>query len=162
MRRLVCIRKFTVVTSYECHLNCSVIFYFKFKNCVCLQPRSEEDRQQFKEDLKRYKANKEKLKRQKEFILQQTRKQLREVDSKKARDKRARAMLKSRIKEMPDFNSEHAKKIKESFRANMASTVVGSLNAYRKPDCKEGRITNTEDFKHLARKVSNEKIVERK
>lgn len=62
---------------------------------------------------------------------------------------------KSRMKEMREWNDEHAKKIKEVFRSTMATTVVGVLNAYRKPDCKEARITNTEDFKHLARKVWN-------
>ncbi|KAJ8960974.1 hypothetical protein NQ318_020278 [Aromia moschata] len=122
---------------------------------ILISPRTEEDKQQFKEDMKRYKANKEKLRRQKELILQQTKKQMRELEAKKAKEKRARATLKSRIKEMPDFNSEAAKKIKENFRSNMASTVVGALNGYRKPDCKEGRITNTEDFKHLARKLTH-------
>lgn len=93
------------------------------------------------------------------MIIQQTRKQLREVEQqRKAKEKRSRTTLKVKIKDMPDFNSEASKKIKETFRANMASTVVGSLNAYRKSDCKEGRITNTEDFKHLARKVSNKRI----
>lgn len=52
------------------------------------------------------------------------------------------------------MNTEEAKKIKELFRSSMASVMVANLNAYRKPDCKLGRITNTEDFKHLARKVS--------
>lgn len=36
----------------------------------------------------------------------------------------------------------------------MSQFIVQCLNPYRKPDCKLGRITNTEDFKHLARKVS--------
>lgn len=107
--------------------------------------------------MKRYKANKEKLRRQKEIIIQQTRKQLKEVEQqRRAREKRSRTSVKVKIKDMPDFHSEDAKKIKETFRANMASTVVSSLNAYRKSDCKEGRITNTEDFKHLARKVSKQ------
>ena len=32
--------------------------------------------------------------------------------------------------------------------------IVQCLNPYRKPDCKLGRISNTDDFKHLARKVT--------
>lgn len=52
-----------------------------------------------------------------------------------------------------EMNSEAARKIKEAFRSNMAGIMVNILNAYRKPDCKLGRIQNTEDFKHLARKV---------
>lgn len=35
----------------------------------------------------------------------------------------------------------------------MSQFVVLYLNPYRKPDCKVGRITSTEEFKHLARKV---------
>lgn len=35
----------------------------------------------------------------------------------------------------------------------MSQFIVQCLNPYRKPDCKLGRISNTEDFKHLARKV---------
>lgn len=54
-----------------------------------------------------------------------------------------------------DMNSEEARKIKEIFRSSMASVMVQNLNAYRKPDCKSGRITNTDDFKHLARKVND-------
>lgn len=51
-------------------------------------------------------------------------------------------------------NGEIAKKIKELFRTKMSSYVVMCLNPYRKDDCKIGRITSNEDFKHLARKVS--------
>lgn len=35
----------------------------------------------------------------------------------------------------------------------MSQFIVQCLNPFRKPDCKLGRISNTEDFKHLARKV---------
>nr|CAH7738465.1 unnamed protein product [Callosobruchus chinensis] len=118
---------------------------------IIISPRSEEDKKQMKEDLKRYRANKEKLRRQKELLLRQSR--LKEKE--RLRKEKTRLSLKEKIKEMPDFNSEIAKKIKETFRANMASTVVTSLNAYRKSDCREGRITNTEDFKHLARKLTH-------
>lgn len=49
-----------------------------------------------------------------------------------------------------------AKKIKDTFRKTMSSYIVVCLNPFRKPDCKMGRIISTEDFKHLARKVSLE------
>lgn len=39
--------------------------------------------------------------------------------------------------------------------AQMSQFIVQCLNPYRKPDCKVGRITTTEDFKHLARKVTS-------
>ncbi|KAM9309569.1 histone-lysine N-methyltransferase SETD2 isoform 2-T2 [Pholidichthys leucotaenia] len=54
-----------------------------------------------------------------------------------------------------DTSSELAKKSKESFRKEMSQFIVQCLNPYRKPDCKSGRISNTEDFKHLARKLTH-------
>ncbi|XP_019761367.1 probable histone-lysine N-methyltransferase CG1716 [Dendroctonus ponderosae] len=123
---------------------------------IIISPRTKEDRQQFKEDVKRYKATKEKLKRQKEQMVQQAKKKLKiepaDEKPKKVREKRS---SKTRTKETTEWNDENARKIKENFRSNMANTVVSVLNAYRKPDCKEARITNTEDFKHLARKLTH-------
>lgn len=95
--------------------------------------------------------NKEQLKKEKELILQHNKKHCKE--------KRHKKIIKLKMKEMSDSNSETAKKIKEAFRSNMATVVVSVLNAYRKPDCKEGRITNTDDFKHLARKVRSFKFL---
>lgn len=54
-----------------------------------------------------------------------------------------------------DTSSELAKKSKETFRKDMSQFIVQCLNPYRKPDCKLGRIVNTEDFKHLARKLTH-------
>nr|XP_035963594.1 histone-lysine N-methyltransferase SETD2 isoform X3 [Halichoerus grypus] len=54
-----------------------------------------------------------------------------------------------------DTSSELAKKSKEVFRKEMSQFIVQCLNPYRKPDCKVGRITTTEDFKHLARKLTH-------
>ncbi|XP_078621772.1 uncharacterized protein LOC144888019 isoform X2 [Branchiostoma floridae x Branchiostoma japonicum] len=54
-----------------------------------------------------------------------------------------------------DTSSETARKCKDVFRKKMATFVVSILNPYRKPDCKHGRITSTEDFKHLARKLTH-------
>ncbi|XP_065297716.2 histone-lysine N-methyltransferase SETD2 isoform X1 [Dermacentor albipictus] len=51
--------------------------------------------------------------------------------------------------------SEVAKKIKELFRSRISSHIVHCLNPFRKPDCKLGRIQSTEDFKHLARKLTH-------
>lgn len=45
------------------------------------------------------------------------------------------------------------RKIKEQFKTNIAGVIVQHLNPYRKETCTIGRITNNEDFKHLARKV---------
>ncbi|KAL8618803.1 hypothetical protein ACOMHN_000231 [Nucella lapillus] len=54
-----------------------------------------------------------------------------------------------------DTSSEVAKKIKEQFRKQMSHHVVVFLNPYRRPDCKAGRISSTDDFKHLARKLTH-------
>ncbi|KAF7708447.1 hypothetical protein HF521_017504 [Silurus meridionalis] len=54
-----------------------------------------------------------------------------------------------------DTSSELAKKSKEVFRKEMSQFIVQCLNPFRKPDCKMGRISNTEDFKHLARKLTH-------
>lgn len=54
-----------------------------------------------------------------------------------------------------DTSSEMAKKIKDTFRKTMSSYIVVCLNPFRKPDCKMGRIISTEDFKHLARKLTH-------
>ncbi|XP_076009829.1 uncharacterized protein setd2 isoform X2 [Genypterus blacodes] len=54
-----------------------------------------------------------------------------------------------------DTSSELAKRSKETFRKEMSQFIVQCLNPYRKPDCKLGRISNTEDFKHLARKLTH-------
>lgn len=129
--------------------------YYSYLSVLYLQPRTEEDKQQFKEDLKRFKENKEKLKRQKQLIMVEAKKHLKTKPGKTQKgSKHHKITVKTKLKEITtDMNSEAAKKIKEAFRSNMASVMVGILNAYRKPECKEGRITNTEDFKHLARKV---------
>jgi len=47
------------------------------------------------------------------------------------------------------------RKIQDHFRTKMSQYVIHCLNPYRKSDCKQGRILNTDDFKYLARKVSN-------
>ncbi|XP_065090094.1 probable histone-lysine N-methyltransferase CG1716 [Ochlerotatus camptorhynchus] len=55
----------------------------------------------------------------------------------------------------PDLSSDEARKIKEKFRGEIAGVIVQHLSAYRKDSCQTGRITNTEDFKHLARKLTH-------
>ena len=46
-------------------------------------------------------------------------------------------------------SSDAIKRAKEDFRKSISSHIVACLNPYRKPDCKLGRITTNEDFKHL-------------
>ncbi|KAI5277812.1 Histone-Lysine N-Methyltransferase Setd2 [Manis pentadactyla] len=53
-----------------------------------------------------------------------------------------------------DTSSELAKKSKEVFRKEMSQFIVQCLNPYWKPECKVGGITTTEDFRHLARKLT--------
>lgn len=51
------------------------------------------------------------------------------------------------------MNSEDSKRIKDKFRSDIAGVIVQHLGPYRREDCKIGRISNTDDFKHLAKKV---------
>lgn len=55
---------------------------------------------------------------------------------------------------VPHNSNEVAKRIKEKFCAEMSGVIVQHLGPYRKDDCRIGRITNNDDFKHLARKVT--------
>lgn len=52
------------------------------------------------------------------------------------------------------ISSDRARRIKDKFRANIAGVIVQHLSPYRRDSCPVGRITNNEDFKHLAKKVS--------
>lgn len=54
-----------------------------------------------------------------------------------------------------DTSSEVAKRMKDQFRIKMSQHIVVCLNPYRRPDCKMGRINSTDDFKHLARKLTH-------
>ena len=54
-----------------------------------------------------------------------------------------------------DVSANTVRKIKDAFRMKISSVIVQILNPYRRPDCKTGRISCTDDFKHLARKVYN-------
>lgn len=54
-----------------------------------------------------------------------------------------------------DTSSETNRKLKEQFKTKMSSWIVLCLNPFRKPDCKLGRVSSTEDFKHLARKLTH-------
>ncbi|KAJ9595221.1 hypothetical protein L9F63_013482, partial [Diploptera punctata] len=116
-----------------------------------ISPRREEDRQ----DLKKYREIKEKLRRKKEQARSRERS---ERSKKRHRDSKQRSSSKSSEKPVTvaaDTSSDAARKIKDQFRLHMSVVIVQYLNPYRKPDCKTGRITNTEDFKHLARKLTH-------
>lgn len=68
----------------------------------------------------------------------------------------AKSPKRKKILDVPhdiDLNSEEAKKIKEKFKSAIAEIIVQHLRPYMKESCQIGRITNIEDFKHLARKV---------
>lgn len=53
------------------------------------------------------------------------------------------------------LNSDETKRIKDKFRTDIAGVIVHHLGPYRKDSCRIGRITNNEDFKHLAKKVND-------
>lgn len=115
-----------------------------------LQPRREEDRV----DHKVYKEIKEKLRRQKERVkLKDHTEKLRKHRRSNKSKSHSRHGLNKLQPISADMSPTSERKIKDTFRVNMANVMVHFLNPYRKNDCKQGRITNTEDFKHLARKV---------
>lgn len=53
------------------------------------------------------------------------------------------------------ISSDKARRIKDKFRANIAGVIVQHLSPYRRDSCPVGRITNNEDFKHLAKKLTH-------
>ncbi|XP_018350264.1 PREDICTED: uncharacterized protein LOC108753289 isoform X3 [Trachymyrmex septentrionalis] len=117
-----------------------------------ISPRREDDRL----DHKTYKEMKDKLRRQKERTklkdhVEKLRKHRRSNKS-KSYSRHGMNKLQSTSAEMSPMSE---RKIKDTFRINMANVMVHFLNPYRKNDCKQGRITNTEDFKHLARKLTH-------
>nr|XP_018916933.1 PREDICTED: histone-lysine N-methyltransferase SETD2-like [Bemisia tabaci]XP_018916934.1 PREDICTED: histone-lysine N-methyltransferase SETD2-like [Bemisia tabaci]XP_018916935.1 PREDICTED: histone-lysine N-methyltransferase SETD2-like [Bemisia tabaci]XP_018916936.1 PREDICTED: histone-lysine N-methyltransferase SETD2-like [Bemisia tabaci]XP_018916937.1 PREDICTED: histone-lysine N-methyltransferase SETD2-like [Bemisia tabaci]XP_018916938.1 PREDICTED: histone-lysine N-methyltransferase SETD2-lik len=103
----------------------------------------EKDRQRSREKKKKYRELKERL---------------RDEKMKKRRHKESSITVKPKTKcesVAADTSSGPARKIKDQFRLNMAGVIVHYLNPYRKPDCKIGRISSNEDFKHLARKLTH-------
>nr|XP_033327468.1 probable histone-lysine N-methyltransferase CG1716 [Megalopta genalis] len=117
-----------------------------------ISPRREEDRI----DHKTHKGIKEKLRRQKERakFKEHVEKIRRHRRSNKSKS-HSRHSLNKLQSPSTDLSTMSERKIKDTFRINMANVMVHFLNPYRKNDCKQGRITNTEDFKHLARKLTH-------
>ncbi|XP_076236867.1 SET domain containing 2 [Calliopsis andreniformis] len=117
-----------------------------------ISPRREEDRI----DHKIHKGIKEKLRRQKERakFKEHVEKIRRHRRSNKSKS-HSRHSLNKLQSPSTDLSTMSERKIKDTFRINMANVMVHFLNPYRKNDCKQGRITNTEDFKHLARKLTH-------
>lgn len=117
-----------------------------------ISPRREEDRM----DHKTHKGIKEKLRRQKEKakFKEYIEKIRRHRRSNKSKSHSRHSLNKLQLASS-DLSTMSERKIKDTFRINMANVMVHFLNPYRKNDCKQGRITNTEDFKHLARKLTH-------
>ncbi|XP_003492853.1 probable histone-lysine N-methyltransferase CG1716 isoform X1 [Bombus impatiens] len=117
-----------------------------------ISPRREEDRM----DHKTHKGIKEKLRRQKERakFKEHVEKIRRHRRSNKSKSHSRHSLNKLQLPSS-DLSTMSERKIKDTFRINMANVMVHFLNPYRKNDCKQGRITNTEDFKHLARKLTH-------
>ncbi|XP_063973943.1 probable histone-lysine N-methyltransferase CG1716 [Diachasmimorpha longicaudata] len=117
-----------------------------------ISPRREENRV----DHKKYKDIKDKLRRQKERgkLKEHIDKMRKHRRANKAKSQARHTAIKLQaIAQSNELTAE--RKIKDSFRVNMATVIVKFLNPYRQNDCKQGRITNTEDFKYLARKLTH-------
>ncbi|XP_063224912.1 histone-lysine N-methyltransferase SETD2 isoform X2 [Bacillus rossius redtenbacheri] len=115
------------------------------------QPRREED----KADAINFREIKEKLRRKKEREQSRSREHDKRRHHRSGRQRSSRSGSEKTLSMAADTSSDSARKIKDQFRLQMASVIVQYLNPYRKPDCARGRITNTEDFKHLARKLTH-------
>ncbi|KAK0082876.1 hypothetical protein PV325_009704 [Microctonus aethiopoides] len=116
-----------------------------------ISPRREE-----RGGHKKYKDIKEKQRRQKERtkMKEQMEKLRKHRRANKAKSHaRHTANKLQAIAQSNELTAE--RKIKDTFRINMANVIVRFLNSYRQNDCKQGRITNTEDFKYLARKLTH-------
>ncbi|XP_034945207.1 probable histone-lysine N-methyltransferase CG1716 isoform X2 [Chelonus insularis] len=117
-----------------------------------ISPRRESDQV----DYKKYKDTKEKLRKRKERVKLKEQidklKKHRRVNKTKSHAKHTAIKLQA-IAQSNELTAE--RKIKDTFRINMANVIVKFLNPYRQNDCKLGRITNTEDFKYLARKLTH-------
>lgn len=118
-----------------------------------ISPRREEDRI----DHKTYKEIKDKLRRQKERtkLKDHVDKMRKHRRSNKSKSHSRHGLSKVQQPTSAEMSPMSERKIKDTFRINMANVMVHFLNPYRKIDCKQGRITNTEDFKHLARKLTH-------
>ncbi|XP_026829153.1 probable histone-lysine N-methyltransferase CG1716 isoform X2 [Ooceraea biroi] len=118
-----------------------------------ISPRREDDRV----DHKAYKEIKEKLRRQKERakLKDHAEKLRKHRRSNKSKSHSRHGLGKVQPTSSAEVSPMSERKIKDTFRINMANVMVHFLNPYRKNDCKQGRITNTEDFKHLARKLTH-------
>lgn len=87
------------------------------------------------------KRNLEKKKQQAEAAIANS-------SSKPASSKKRRVSV-----DVSENNSEAIRKIKDKFVVDIAGVIVLHLGNYMKDSCKIGRITNNDDFKHLAKKV---------
>lgn len=91
-------------------------------------------------------------------VYEEWKKQEEKISLEKKRNAEKTALLEQMKKrkkpEVFDLNSKGARKIKDKFRSDISGIIKQQLNTYRTDSCDMGRITNDEDYKHLARKVS--------
>ncbi|CAB3371601.1 Hypothetical predicted protein [Cloeon dipterum] len=119
------------------------------KELIIISPRREEDIPTESTKARIRKA-KEQLRLEKQAAMRKQHIQHRHKD--KTREKQRTIKIKNTG---GDIDVETEKKIKEDFLAKMATTVVSTLNPFHRPECQQGRITSSEDFKYLARKLTN-------
>ncbi len=121
------------------------------------QPREPIDEKERIRNKKRIKSLKEKLKRQK----RQQKMMAMLNDGSSVADgsngvniSNAISNSNSKLLSVPaDTSSISDRQRKDAFRSTMANFVVNCLNPYFRSNCTTARITNYNDFKHLARKV---------
>ncbi|GIY83487.1 hypothetical protein CDAR_221441 [Caerostris darwini] len=87
-------------------------------------------------------------------------KEKKQTETHKRRSHKKHSKKKSTTTAAADTSSNHvkmeiARKVKELFRTKMSAFVVQCLNPYHRDDCRVGKITSNDDFKHLARKLTH-------
>ncbi|XP_037914848.1 probable histone-lysine N-methyltransferase CG1716 [Hermetia illucens] len=100
-------------------------------------------------------AKEKPLKRSLPFVKDHDLKKRMKMDEKKrAEGSKSDKSIKSRKTEAGS-NKNTSRRAREKFRSDIAGIIVHHLTPYRRDSCHIGRITNNDDFKHLARKLTH-------
>jgi hypothetical protein len=78
-----------------------------------------------------------------------------ELDLTPPEARKALPLVSSSQKPPADEYTRKKKHEGKRFRSELSPTIIEVLGPYRKESCKQGRITNTDDFKYLARKFAH-------
>ncbi|KAI1292232.1 Histone-lysine N-methyltransferase SETD2 [Halotydeus destructor] len=69
--------------------------------------------------------------------------------------KSSHTTVRNKSSHKPKLSEKQKKKITDKFRLEMVTHIKKVLDSYRKPDCKVGKIISSEDYKYVAKKLSD-------